>query len=187
MTFSDGDRRRGGEFLRVLRYYRRLHASLGEEDGGCYRFTELGAWAASRSAHVFHFFKLIGLEKCRLFIDLGSGDGLAACIAGLFTRSVGIEIDPGLASMAAAAATALQLQDRVSFVRANYLTQNIQRADCLYIYPDKPPHALGEILAGWGGMLLVYGPHLTPRGFTVQGAHRCGKERMISYRASAAG
>ncbi len=117
----------------------------------------------------------------RLFIDLGSGDGVACCAAGLFTRSIGIESDPFLVSRAARAAQNLRLQSRVGFICADFLTQRIQEADCLYIYPDKPIDALEKTLEGWGGTLLIYGPHFAPRRLFLREKLRFGRETMSVY------
>ena len=152
-----------------------------------YRMTASGAWAASRPAHLFYFFKKIGVLNFRLFIDLGSGDGVASCLAGLFTRSIGIESDPVLVLRASRAARDLKLDTRVQFIRADFLTQNIRGADCLFIYPDKPVYALEEALEGWAGTLLVYGPHFPPKRFCFAEKIRCGKETMSVYRDPAAG
>jgi hypothetical protein len=147
-----------------------------------YRLTASGAWAASRPSHLFHFFKKIGLSGFRLFIDLGSGDGVASCIAGLFTTSIGIESDPFLVSLASRAAYDLKLDGRVRFIRADFLTQGIRNADCLFIYPDKPVYALEEALDGWAGALLIYGPHFPPKRFCLIEKLRCGKETLSVYR-----
>ena len=125
--------------------------------------TSLGAWATSRAPHVFSFFKQIDLGRYELFLDLGSGDGLVACIAGLFTHAVGIEVDPGLCNVAQRAARDLRLTERVGFICGDYLNLPIRHADCLYHYPDKPMDRLEDLLKGWRGTLLVYGPHFPPQ------------------------
>lgn len=180
MTCRSVERSRG--FLRILHYYRRLHEALEQSGAGTYRITSLGAWATSRAPHVYYFLKRLGLEKNRLFVDLGSGDGLVACVAGLFTRSVGVEIDPELCRMAARAVADLGLGRRVEIVCGDYLTLRLHRADCLYLYPDKPLNSVAELLRSWPGRLLVYGPHFPPPGL-IPGQHlRCGRERIQEYR-----
>ncbi|MGA2222896.1 MAG: hypothetical protein ABSH41_00450 [Syntrophobacteraceae bacterium] len=169
----------------IIGYFRKLHGrrrDCGEFPP--YRLTALGAWAASRPAHLYSFFRKVDLSRFRLFIDLGSGDGVAACTAGLFTRSIGMESDPVLVSRAARAARDLKLESRVSFICANFLTQRIQQADCLYIYPDKPVHAMEDTLEGWDGTLLIYGPHFPPKRFCLREKLRCGRETMSVYAAN---
>jgi len=168
----------------IFRHYRQSHDYVTEKTGGCYKLTELGAWATSRPAHIFYFFKRLDLSRYALFADLGSGDGLVACIAGLFTLSVGVEIDLGLCARAGRSSAELGLDGRVKYVCADYLTQRIRRADCLYLYPDKPLDALEGILAEWGGSLLVYGPHIPPRWLTGVETLHCGRERMVRYEKS---
>ncbi len=170
--------------LPILRHYRHLHELLEQSGQGPYRMTSRGAWATSRIAHVHYFFKRLGLDKNRLFVDLGSGDGLVACVAGLFTRSVGIEADPDLCRTAAEAVQFLGMTDRVRIVCGDYLTMNLQGADCLYLYPDKPFTPLEQLLASWPGRLLVYGPHMPPSRLVPERRLRCGRERLQVYRAA---
>ena len=158
----------------IIRYFRRLNDQP-------YRLTVSGAWAASRPSHLLNFFTRINLSDYRLFVDLGSGDGIACCMAGLFTKSIGIESDPFLLSLASRAARDLELDDRVGFIRADFQTQAIRNADCLYIYPNRPVYKLEEILAGWSGTLLIYGPHFPPRRFSRRETLRCGREMMTTY------
>jgi len=148
--------------------------------------TSRGAWAASRIAHVHYFFKRLGLEKDRLFIDLGSGDGLVACVAGLFTRSIGIEADPDLCRTALEAIRSLRMNHRVEIICGDYLTMNLQRADCLYLYPDKPFMPLEALLTSWPGRLLVYGPHIPPKHLGSELNLQCGRERLQVYRPGTA-
>ncbi len=166
----------------IVVYFRKLHGRRGEcGEVPHYRLTASGAWAASRPAYLYNFFRKIDLSRFRLFIDLGSGDGVAACIAGVFTGSIGIESDPFLVSKAAQAARDLKLDGRVRFICSDFLTQSIQHADCLYIYPDKPVYALEDTLEGWGGTLLIYGPHFPPKRFCLKEKLRCGRETMSVY------
>lgn len=164
---------------RVIEYFRRRLEDWGQTHP--YRLTASGAWAASRPEHLFSFFKSVNLSGFPLFIDLGSGDGVACCVAGLFTRAIGIESDLLLASSARGAGRDLGLSGRVDFVCADFLTQGIQKADCLFIYPDKPLYALEKVLEGWTGTLLVYGPHFPPKRLSLQEKLRLGMETMSVY------
>lgn len=165
----------------LIRYYRELHG-LWTEGAGAYRLTAAGAWAASRPAHLFYFFRRINLAAFKLFLDLGSGDGIVSCLAGIFTHSVGIEADQELAARAGQAARDLGLENRVNFVCGDFFTQRIQKADCLFIYPDKPVYALEELLKGWQGTLVIYGPHFPPKRFLLKEKLRCGRETLSLYR-----
>lgn len=173
--------RQTAAFAAIVRYYRALHrASAIAADP--YRLTTLGAWATSRASHVFSFFRRIELGSYGLFLDLGSGDGIVACIAGLFTRSLGVEVDFELCSLAHRAAQDLRLTGRVGFVCGDYRQLRIQRADCLYHYPDKPMPELEALLEGWHGDLLVYGPHFPLRTRAPILKLASGRERLILYR-----
>jgi hypothetical protein len=179
---SSEDSREAKTAAEIIEYFRRLHGR--DEDAGealPYRLTASGAWAASRPEYLFNFFKRMDLSKFRLFIDLGSGDGAASCTAGLFTTSIGIESDPFLVSRAARAARDLNVQNRVGFICADFLTQRIQEADCLYIYPDKPVDALEKTIEGWDGTLFIYGPHFPPKRLSLMAKLRCGRETMSVY------
>ncbi|SPF47703.1 conserved hypothetical protein [Syntrophobacter sp. SbD1] len=170
----------------VIRYFQERHGGPGDDAEALpYRLTSCGAWAASRPEHLFNFFKRVDLSRFRLFIDLGSGDGVACCTAGLFTRSIGIEADPFLVSRAAHAALDLKLQDRVGFICADFLTQRIQEADCLFVYPDKPVDAIEKSLQGWSGTLLIYGPHFPPKRFSPVEKLKYGRETLTVYSAEA--
>ena len=171
---------RGGAAARVIDYFQNRLEKPGQAPG--YRRTASGAWAASRPEYLFGFFQMVNLSAFDLFIDLGSGDGVACCVAGLFTRAIGMESDRRLASGAARSVRDLNLQERVGLICADFLTQNIQKADCLYIYPDKPLDALEKALAGWGGTLFVYGPHFPPKRFFIERKLRRGMETMTVYR-----
>ncbi len=173
-------------FARIARYYQKRYSAMEQEGDGPYRFTALGAWAASMAPQVFHFFQSIPLSRFKLFVDLGSGDGLVACLAGLFTRAVGIEVDERLCCESLRAARYLGMEQRTQFICADYLTQNFRQADCLYVYPDKPFYALEAMLDGWEGTLLAYGPHFPPKALVPVQQLQSGTERLVLYRSSAA-
>jgi len=174
--------RRDVPFARIESYYRERYRRLDQSGEGCYRLTGLGAWAASVPEHVYFFFQRFGLEHRQLIIDLGSGDGLVACIAGLFTRSVGIEIDRWLCHEARHAISTLGLGERVAVVCGDYLTQQIRLADCLYIYPDKPLNELENLLSGWQGVLLVAGPHFPLHFCEPVQKLTSGRDELVVYR-----
>ena len=178
LDIAHGSSRR---FAAIARYYRNFYKELERSGLDPYRMTKLGAWATSRAAHVFFFFRTIELANCKLFLDLGSGDGIVSCIAGIFTRSVGIEIDADLCSIARNASCDLRLDTRVNFICGDYLDHKIDQADCLYLYPDKPFDRLAKKLSKWKGTILIYGPHLPPQNFEPVRTLRCGKEQMVLY------
>lgn len=171
-------------FHRVAARFERRYRSLQETRGAPYRLTAKGAWAASTAEAVYSFFEALPLDRYRLFLDAGSGDGIVICIAGLFTRAIGIEVDPDLCRTAQRLAGELDLTGRVGFVCGDFLRLPIRKADCLYVYPDKPFDALADGLEGWRGDLLVYGPHFPLRGFKAVLTLSYEKERLTVYRSS---
>ena len=175
-------RERIKQFKAVARHYRSVHQDLENRGHLPYRLTALGAWAASRPHHLYYFFSKLDLGQYRLFLDLGSGDGVATCIAGLFTRAVGIEVDWDLCRLAAGASRSLGLEGRSDFVCGDYRCQPIWRADCLYVYPEKPIDSLEHILGEWQGTLLVYGHHFPPAHLFPLCCMKCGRERITAYR-----
>ncbi len=175
-------RDRSRRLVEINRYYRGLHAALDESGTGPYRMTALGAWATSRAPHVYYFFRRIGLERYGLFLDLGSGDGIVTCVAGLFTKALGIEVDYDLCRVASQAALHLDLKERVQFICADYLTQRISKADCLYVYPDKPLRPIENLMRSHDTTLVVYGPHLPPGALETTHRLKCGRERLTLYR-----
>jgi hypothetical protein len=174
---------RDTRFAALESHYQGQYGRLEESGRGCYRHTALGAWAASIPGHVYGFFRELRLQQQRLFIDLGSGDGLVACIAGLFTQAVGIEIDRRLCGRASRAIRELDLQARVSVICGDYRTHHVRFADCLYVYPDKPIADLEARLAGWQGMLLVAGPHFPLQSFVPVKRLTIERDQLVAYRA----
>lgn len=170
-------------FADIYRYYARNYRKIAPNLKSPYRPTPIGIWATSRPAFVFSFFKKLHLERTYLFIDLGSGDGIIVAIASLFTRAVGIERDPQLARLACRTLSDLYL-DQACIVCADYRTQNIDLADVLYIYPDKPLSDLCNLLYHneWGGNLWVYGPHFPPDHFIPTSVLTMGRDKLTVYR-----
>lgn len=167
----------------ALRHYFNNRYAIMERAGQVpYRLTAKGAWAYSGIDALHDFFLQLDLHRYRCLVDLGSGDGIVVCLAGLFTRAVGIEIDSTLCSLAGQAARDLGLSGRVDFIRSNFTGQKICSADCLYVYPDKPIYGIESLLGGWQGDLLVYGPHFAPARMKAVHRLQAGTERMVVYR-----
>lgn len=170
------------DFSSICSYFEARYGTMAGSGALPYRQTERGAWAFSRLNEVRFFFQTIRLERYRSLIDLGSGDGIVVCVAALFTRAIGIEIDGELCQLAAQAARDLGLERRARFIRSDYATQRIQAADCLYLYPDKPIYAIEALLEGWSGDLLVYGPHFPAARMKAVRRLESGPERLVIYR-----
>jgi hypothetical protein len=65
----------------------------------------------------------------------------------------------------------------------DYRTHQVRRADCLYLYPDKPVADLEALLAGWQGTLLVAGPHFPLQCFAPVKRLTIGRDQLVAYRA----
>ncbi len=150
-------------------------------DTGPYKLTPAGAWAVSHPETVAAFFQRLDLGRFRLFCDLGSGDGLVVCLAALFTRAVGIEADRELCLEARKNALELGLGHRAEFVCGDFRRLRFHRADCLYIYPDKPQLSFFEPPPGWSGIFLVMGPHFPPHGFVPVHRWKWKTETLTVY------
>jgi hypothetical protein len=173
---------RHARFTHLANHYQQLYQELEAADRAPYLSTRLGTWATSVAAHVLAFFEHIDLARYHLFLDLGSGDGVVTCIAGLFTRALGIEIDADLCRTAWQAVCHLGLEQQVAVVCGDYRTQRIWRADCLYIYPDKPMLEMETLPAGWSGDLIVSGPHFPPERFIPTLQLRIARDQLVLYR-----
>ncbi len=175
-SFSQG-------FGSIYRTYEQFYKSLKRQGLMPYSLTARGAWATSRPVHVFRFFQLAQMEKYRKVIDLGSGDGVVAHLASLFTSSVGIEIDESLCATARGISRQLGIPHTVEFLCEDYLQYDFRSsgADCLYIYPHMPIQILEERLQHWQGTVLIYGPHFKPKTLKTLQEFKCGRERMIIY------
>jgi len=121
------------------------------------RHTLGGYFAGSAVDDLFHLFSLLGLSRCRNFIDLGSGDGRAVFVAGLFTQASGIELDPDLFSISK------MMQERISvpvlFTQADFLDADLSQSDVIFINPDTHFYVLEKKLDREmqpGSMLIVY-------------------------------
>ena len=172
--------RRAG-FQAIQRHYKSFYKRLEKQGQFPYRVTSRGVWATSTAPAVYELFRFIRLEKHRLLIDLGSGDGIVVCIASLFTTAIGIEIDWFLCKLAAATSRILGLDAQVGFICGDFLKLPIWKADCLYLYPDKPFHELEVLLRRWSGRLLVCGNHIPPTRMIAESYFHSGRDKFVVY------
>jgi len=129
------------------------------------RTTEKGFWSASHSDEVYGLFKRINLSRFNNFLDLGSGDGKVALVAGLFCKnSEGVEIDTHLHFKA------LEMKRKfnagnVHFHKKDFLTHDLRSYDIIFLSPDSPLERGVEkkLLNELNGKLLVFGNHFHPK------------------------
>ena len=127
--------------------------------------TQKGFWSASHSDEVYEIFKKINLSKFTNFLDLGSGDGKIALIAGLFCKNAeGIEIDKFLHSKAVGMKEKFNAKN-VHFHHKDFHEHHLNDYDFIFLSPDAPLERGIEIklLNELNGKLLLLGNHFHPR------------------------
>ncbi len=128
------------------------------------RSTRAGLFVPASLSDLHLLFEAMELESYASIADLGSGDGRVVLLASLYTKAVGLEIDPALTAAARAEAMSLGF-DRAEFRVVDFAQAGLGEFELLYIYPDKPIDELARRLAAeYSGRLLVYGPHFAAPG-----------------------
>jgi 16S rRNA G966 N2-methylase RsmD len=136
-----------------------------------YEYTSKGVWAGASCKAVFDFFKEIGLNKYKSFIDLGSGDGRVTMIASVFTNATGVELDSQLIKTALSTKKTLNL--KAEFLKQDILETNLSGFDIVFINPDKGFHEGTEkkLVEELKGTLYVYNNLYLPRFLTQGSVH----------------
>jgi hypothetical protein len=141
-------------------------------------------WAISDTKEVYRAFCHFRLSQYNHMADLGSGDGVAALIGSLFTQVTGYETDEVLYKKS------LQIRDELKlshagFLLQDYLSADLSPYDLLYLYPDKPFHALeNKLRSAWRGHILVNGPHFPPHYFRKVTESPASVGRFVLYESS---
>ena len=162
---TNGSDERDAAFKLIEEAYENIKLALESTDQLEYKSTESGMWAVSDPREVYRAFCYFHLDHYEHMADLGSGDGRVALIGSLFTHTTGYETDEEQYKKS------LEIRDKLKirnarFIQEDYLLVDLRPYDILYLYPDKPFHALEEKLETvWQGHLLVHGPHFPPRHF----------------------
>jgi len=129
---------------KIIHEYSELYNNLIDHNR-LVRPTELG-YSGSASADAVHeFFKKIGLDKYKSFLDLGSGDGKIVLIASLFTKATGIEIDEELIKISEDMKSKLNLNN-AEFFKKDFLLIDILGYDVIFINPDQPMYEIEKKL-----------------------------------------
>lgn len=159
------------EFLQIKEEYSRFYKTLLLQGRLNCRDTGMGFWGCASPDAVFEFFKAIKLQDFSNFLDLGSGDGIVANIASLFTGSTGIEFDSELHQKAVEIRNKLGLKSRL--IHSDYFSHDISGYDFVFINPDKSFTGSGvekKLLRELRGVLASYNnifrPNLLRRGRT---------------------
>lgn len=126
---------------KIKERYKAYEAELKEQGKGIIFDTEAGIYGATDLDTVFEFFRRTGLEKCKSFVDLGSGDGRVVLAASLFTKATGIEADPELCDAGKSISEELVINKgldlQAKFICRDFLECDLTDHDIVYINPDK--------------------------------------------------
>lgn len=132
------------KFNIVDKAYDEYYKSLLSKGKLLVRDTNAGIWGYASASVCFEFFKKINLDKCKNFIDLGSGDSKVVAIASLFTNAVGIEADKELVEDSIKIKEELVKDgiiqsDKCKLIKDDFLMQeyDLSKYDIVFINPDK--------------------------------------------------
>lgn len=147
--------------------------------------TELGHWGVSYLPAVFKLFEEIDLKKHHAFVDLGSGDGRVALVAGLFShKSHGIEHDDWLLGCSNTIKGKIPQVQHVTFAKEDFMDHDLSKYDVLFHSPDKPYYrgTLNQkLLRELQGTLIVHGWEFHPSGLIMDSEHIIDGEMFRLY------
>ncbi len=150
------------------------------------RDTELGHWGVSYLPAVFKLFEELDLKKHHAFVDLGSGDGRVALVAGLFTeKSHGIEFDDWLLGCSNTMKGKFPSLRHVNFIKENFLHHDLSNYDLMYHSPDQPYYrgTLNQkLLRELQGTFIVHGWEFHPVGLLLESEHIIDGEMFRVYK-----
>jgi hypothetical protein len=125
----------GCGFPEIKRAYSDYYRSLLAEGKLNCRDTGIGFWGCSSPDAVHDLFEELAPARSQKFMDLGSGDGVVAAIAGLFMDSTGVEFDRDLHAVACSIKARLGLKHRL--LNQDFSRIDISGYDIVYVNPDK--------------------------------------------------
>lgn len=151
-----------GKFSEVKDAYHKLTMEM-LSDRKLLKDTGAGTYTAAACSTIHDLFKKIGLGRYRNFCDLGSGDGRVVAVASTFTMATGIEHDSELIRASTGMVERLDLS-HCRFIEGDYLLEDLDRFDVLFINPDAPLYKLEKKLrsTGYKGKLIVFNPLYEP-------------------------
>ena len=167
-------------FRKIKQSYAQLETSLKDSGKGLVYRTEKGIYGTTNLDAIFRFFKEIGLQNYKHFLDLGCGDGRVVLVASLFTKSTGIEFDEELISIAREISEQLQLD--CEFITGDYLTQEITKYDIVFMNPDHEFGSLNDKLnAELDGSLFIYNNIFAPESLKKGQSYWPSQVPIIKY------
>ncbi len=151
-------------FEKIKETYKKHHEEFLKENPILIKYMDHGIWAPSLPKEIFKAYKKYE-DKSKVFLDLGSGDGIAVMVASLFFRHAhGIELDESLFNISNSMKQKLSIQN-TTFIKKNFYDVSFTDYDFLYMAPDQPfslklEKKLKEEL---NGMLMVYSSIFQPK------------------------
>jgi SAM-dependent methyltransferase len=128
------------KFHEIKLAYAELERKLKDSGKGLVYRTDKGIYGTTNLDAIFKFFKEIGLQNYRSFLDLGCGDGRVVLVAALFTEASGIEFDAELVFLGRQIRDGLGIGCELKV--GDYLTADISNYDVVFMNPD---HEFGPL------------------------------------------
>ncbi len=149
--------------------------------------TGVGYWGVTHLPAAYSLFQKLELQKCKKFLDLGSGDGRIAFLASLFAKEVhGIEFDQWLHESAVHIQSEIDLfpVKNVQLYNKDFRQHSIADYDVVFVSPDKPFHRDGfnqKIVRELQGKLIVHGWEFSPEGLRLEKEEIIDGEKFRVY------
>ena len=156
------------DFTRIKYEYNRLHSELLGKFPILTKHHEKGVWAPSIAKEVYKIIERVG-DKNKVFLDLGSGDGLVVMISSLFFKeAIGVEIDREFFSISKKMNEKLGFPN-VRLVYDDFFNLNFTDYDVMYIAPDREFSLRFEnkIEREFNGLLIVYSSIFQPKSLKL--------------------
>ncbi len=178
------------KFQAINKAYDDYYRSLLSKGKLLVRDTDAGIWGYASASVCFEFFKKINLDKCKNFIDLGSGDGKVVAIASLFTNSIGIEADKELVDDSLKIKEGLVKHkiiqpERCKLIKDDFLKQeyDLSKYDIIFINPDKlfTLEFEQKLVKELTGTLYIYNNIFAPKMLEKGKTHWISQMPIITY------
>jgi SAM-dependent methyltransferase len=148
-------------FRDIKQAYADFENTLKESGKGLVYRTDKGIYGTTNLDAIFRFFKEIGLQNYRHFLDLGCGDGRVVLVASLFTKAEGIEFDAELVAIGRGIRDRLGLKCELK--AGDYLHIDLSGHDILFMNPDHEFGPLdGKLKRELSGPLFIYNEIFAP-------------------------
>lgn len=124
------------KYEEIKQAYKKIHEEFLHSNKLLVKYLDKGVWAPSIPKELFKIFNKYK-DKNKLFLDLGSGDGVAVMIASLFFKQAhGIEMNREFYNISKEMRTKLGIKN-VTLVHDDFFNLNFSKHDILFIAPDK--------------------------------------------------